>query len=107
LGFDRVYAVNEVIAALDELRGKVLRIAGVLEIEFEGDSIWHYPKSERLADHKSSLWVDFAHDALGRDRKGLKEFDGRRVVVTAMLGDHQGHFSLWPASAVVTAVVKC
>jgi hypothetical protein len=101
------YTVNEVVVALDSLDGKTIDVSGVLELEFEGDSLSHLPKSERKPGHESSLWAVFDYDALGRSLGQLHEFDGRHVVVTAEV-DRQftGHMGLWPGALRIRDIAK-
>ena len=102
-----VYSVNDVIAALNYLHGRTVRIACVLKIELEGDSIWHTPSAERLPDYGSSLWANFDSEAIGCPPQRLEEFDGRHVVVIATVDrEMQGHFSLWPGSVTIRSVAK-
>ncbi|WP_435008664.1 hypothetical protein P12x_005873 [Tundrisphaera lichenicola] len=102
-----VYKVNEVIALLDRLHGQTIRIAGGLGLGFEGVSIWHIPKSECLPGYSSSLWADFDLDAIGYSLEQLGKFNARHVVVAATVNrDHQGHFSLWPASVLIRSITK-
>jgi hypothetical protein len=107
VGDDRIYNVNDVIASLDRLHGQTVRIACVLCVEFEGDSIWHTPKAERLPGYGSSLWADFDREAVGGGLQQLAQFDGRHVVVTATVDNEmQGHFSLWPGSVLITSIIR-
>jgi hypothetical protein len=104
---ERTYSVNEVVASLDDLNGRTVRIACVLDIEFEGDSIWHTPTAERHPGYASSLWANFDCDAIGRQPHQLEEFNGRHVVVDATVDkDMQGHFSLWPGSVTIRSMAK-
>ena len=104
---DSIYSVKEVVAAIDQLHGRTVRIACVLNIEFEGDSIWHTPKAERLPDYGSSLWADFDFEAIGCRPQKLEELNGRHVVVVATVDrEMQGHFSLWPGSVTIQSVAK-
>lgn len=107
MGDDLIYSVNDVIASLDRFHGQTVRIACVLRIEFEGDSIWHMPTAERLPDYGSSLWANFDCEAIGCRPEELEEFDSRHVVVTATVDrEMQGHFSLWPGSVTIRSIAK-
>jgi hypothetical protein len=104
---DPVYSVNQVIASLDRLHGRTIRIACVLKIEFEGDSIWHTPTHERQPDYGSSLWANFDCEAIGCQPQQLEQFEGRHVVVIATVDrEMQGHFSLWPGSVTIRSIMK-
>ncbi len=99
--------VNDVIAALDSLHGETVRVAGVLQVEFEGNSLWHSPTSERKPGYGSSLWAESDYAASGRSPGQLREFNGRHVVVTAVVdGQFTGHFGLWPGALQIRAVIK-
>jgi hypothetical protein len=104
---ERIYRVNDVIASLNLFHGQTVRIACVLCVEFEGDSIWHTPTAERFPDYGSSLWARFNCEAIGCTHQQLAEFNGRHVVVTATVDkESQGHLSLWPGSVSITAIAK-
>ena len=101
MGEDPIYSVNDVIASLDQFHDQTVRMACVLNVEFEGDSIWHTPTIERLPDYGSSLWADF--DSEFRPRR----LNGRHVVVTAIVDKQMhGHRGLWPGSVVVLSSAK-
>ena len=101
------YTVNEVVAALDSLDGQDVRVSGVLQVEFEGNSLWQYPKSERGPDYASSLWAEFDHAALGLTVEQLREFDGRHVVVLALVDrSDSGHLGLWPGALLIRSLTK-
>jgi len=101
------YTVNEVVAALDSLDVQEVSVAGVLQVEFEGNSLWHSPKSERKPDYESSLWAEFDHAALGLSMEQLREFDGRHVVASAVVDrSFTGHLSLWPGALLIRSLTK-
>src|SRR5688572_30997 len=58
---DRIglFSVHEVVEHLDQLHGRSVRVIGVLQLEFEDNSLWHLPNSERVNSfpYRSSLWV--------------------------------------------------
>ena len=98
---DRIFSVNDVIASLDQVHAQTIRIAGVLNVEFEGNSIWHRPTIERLPNYGSSLWADFDSEFPPR------KLHGRHVVVSAVIDKQMGgHFGLWPGSVVVLSIAK-
>jgi hypothetical protein len=104
---ERIYSVNEIIADLDRLRGSTVRIMGILNIEYEGDSIWHYPRREALTGFATSLWARFHHESLGRGRQQLREFNMRHVVVTAVVDPEFPRDScLWAGCVIVMAISK-
>jgi hypothetical protein len=104
----RLYTVNEAIEALDLLDGQTIRVSGVLDLEFEGNSLWHFPKAERKPDYGSSLWASFDLGLPGLLPARLREFDGRRVVVSARVERvNSGHMGLWPGALLIQSVDKC
>ena len=107
MGKKHVFSVNEIIEKLDELHGRTLTIACMLQIEFEGDSIWHIPKSERKPGYESSLWANFDYKSLGIAEPQFQKFNGRHVIVSANVNAKmQGHFSLWPAEVTIRVIRK-
>lgn len=104
---DSIFSVNDVVTSIDRLHGRTVRIACVLIVEFEGNSIWHIPTAERLPDYESSLWANFDFEAIGFLPQKLDEFDGRHVVVNATIDrEEQGHFSLWPGSVIIRSITS-
>ena len=104
---DRIHSVNEVTADLERLHGQTVQLAGVLQIEFEGDCLLHFPASERLPDHRSSLWAEFEMERFPTGPNDLQRFNGRRVTVIATINrDQHGHFGLWPGGVMIHNVVK-
>lgn len=107
------FSVNQAIERVSDLQGAVVSIYGALSLEFEGCCITHIPRAEIRADwYQSSIWADFDLNALGQPAQWLKQFDGRHVRVTGVLAGPEpefggcGHFSLWPAKLVITAIQK-
>lgn len=88
---DQIYSVNDVISLIGRLHGETVRIACVLNVEFEGNSIWHLPENERLPGYGSSLWADFDSEFPPR------KLHGRHVIVSAIVDKESGgHCGLWP-----------
>jgi len=104
-------SVNQAIEQLETLDGTVVEVYGAISLEFEGRCIMHIPRGEVTPD-QSSIWVDFDLNAIGQPEQWLKQFDGRHVRVTGILTAPDplfggcGHFSLWPAALLVTAIQK-
>ncbi len=98
-------SVNEVVAQIDALHGREVDVRGILSVEFEGDTLCHFPSNERR-EH-SCLWAEFTA-ALGvSDRSELAQFHGRRVVARGTIDrDELGHFSLFPGSLFITRINK-
>lgn len=102
----RVLSVNEVIASLDKWDGQSVRIACVLNLEFEDVSVWHLPASERLPGYESRLWAEFEGSGGYLDPL-YKRFHRRHVIVTGTIDrDERGHMSLWPGGIRVHSVQK-
>jgi hypothetical protein len=101
------YTVNDVIAGLDSLHGNVIRVSGVLQLEFEARSLWHSPTRERRPNYESSLWAEFDHVALGRSPDQLRPFNARHVIVGGT-ADRQmtGHLGLWPGGLLIRDITK-
>jgi hypothetical protein len=104
---DRVYTVNEVVSSIDELQGRTVLIACVLQLEFEGDSIWHRPKSQCLPGYGSSLWANLDQESLRQSSTELEQFQARTVLVKATIDQNDtGHMGLWPGSVSIHSIVK-
>lgn len=108
---DRIglFSVHDVIEHLDQMHGRSVRVAGVLQLEFECDCLWHMPKSERVDSlpYRSSLWVHLDAGCQSLGAEALHKFKGRRVVVTGVIdAQDSGHMGLWPAAILVSSVTK-
>jgi hypothetical protein len=102
-------SVNEVVEGLDHLHGERVRVFGALRLEFEGDSMWHLPKSERVdcVPYRSSLWVELDRARRDLGQEGLRQLNGRHVIATGVIDAHHlGHLDLWPAAILVSSLVK-
>lgn len=110
MGEDRIYTVNEVLDALEQLDGRTIRIAGALNIEFEGDAIRHIPKAERRDDDFPALLAAFDFGTLGVDRDGLSQFASRHVVVEVTVvrryREVEWQTGLWYGGVVIHAITK-
>ena len=108
-------SVNEALDRLAQLSGSTVTIRGILNIEFEGTELLHYPKAERRSRSsgsrdQSSLWLT-THDAINSPNGDLTKLHGRRVMVKGVLrgpdaGGGCGHFSLWPGEIEVLSVER-
>ncbi len=101
--------MNEVIENLARFHDRRVRVLGALQLEFEGDSLWHLPKSERVdsISHRSSLWVELDEACRALGPAALRQFEGRRVIATGIVNtNHLGHFDLWPAAILVSSLQK-
>lgn len=82
-----------------EFDGKRVWVAGVLRIEFEGDSLYltkdHY--THRVS--QNAVWLNLDLERLGASRKRLAESNGRYVFVSGVFSDHdRGHMSMFEGS---------
>lgn len=104
---NRTYSVNEVAAELEQLHGHTIQIAGVLHLEFEGNSLLHFPSGERLPGCECGLWANFDVEPLTRAACTVERFNGRRVVVAATIDkDEHGHMGLWPGGVLIQSIAK-
>lgn len=108
---DRIglFSVHDVIEHLDQMHGRSVRVAGVLQLEFESDALWHMPKSERVDSlpYRSSLWVNLDDGCQSLGAEVLHQFKGRHVIVTGVIDARDsGHMGLWPAGILVSSIAK-
>ena len=76
--------------------GKQVWVAGVLRVEFEGDSLYltkeHY--SHRVA--ANAIWLSFDQSRLGATRDELAKFNGRYVYLSGVFShENRGHFGVY------------
>lgn len=79
----KTYSVNELLDALPALFGQAVRVACLLNVEFEGNALLHIPKSER---HEGPYEVPFycSHPTPALIAK-INQLKGRRVLVTCVV----------------------
>lgn len=107
-------SVHEALDRIAEFDGRVVCIVGRLSLDFEDQCIDHIPAVEHREGgaYQSSIWVFFDHQRIDLPADQLRQFDRRHVVIEGRLSapDPQfggcGHFSLWPAEILVTAMIK-
>ncbi|MEQ1508155.1 MAG: hypothetical protein ABMB14_38350 [Myxococcota bacterium] len=104
-----VFSVHDVVEHLDQLHGTSVRVAGVLQLAFESDALWHMPASERVDSlpYRSGLWVHLDDAVRSLGEAVLHQFEGRRVIVTGVIdAQDAGHMGLWPAAILVSSIAK-
>ena len=83
------------IATPEKYHGKVVRVLGVLNLEFEGNHIWLSKEHWRNRVVKNSIWVSLNEAALGTTEKELSVFNGQYVIVEGVFNkDNHGHMGL-------------
>ena len=103
----RIYDVNEVISQLEQFHNRMIRIAGVLHIEFEYQAVLHFPSADRLPGYDSALWVDFESELAASGTLSLHALNGRRVIADATVSkEERGHMSLWPGGLLIKRLMK-
>jgi hypothetical protein len=130
------YTVHRVVAALKELDGRVVQVAGFLELLRERNALWHDPPSERGDLSHSSLWVNSTFhchfrpspEIAGRQDENppwswtsreitprirevalwiREQFSLHRVSVIAVVDARdKGHLGGWPGSRLLLSVAR-
>jgi GTP-binding protein HflX len=101
-----VRTVHEVIDSIEELHGQEVDIAGILNLEREGDALMHFPRAEHRGE-RDSLWVDLDLSQLGLGREELSPWNTRRVLVHGVVDrSANGHDGAFPAAVHITRISK-
>ena len=111
-------SVNQALHEKSSVSDLYCCIDGILNFDFENQSLQHYPKSERSSDNRYSysLWIDEKGIYKFNDQT-LKKWSGQRVVICGELevidtnealidgfDNGFGHFSLWNARILVERI---
>ncbi|MFC1524344.1 hypothetical protein ACFL6N_06095 [Thermodesulfobacteriota bacterium] len=83
------------IATPDKFHGKIVRVIGVSNIEFEGNGI--YLSKEHLINRvtKNALWLSLNFKIIGKSEEELSKYNGQYVLVEGVFNkDDKGHMGL-------------
>jgi GTP-binding protein HflX len=101
-----VRTVHEVLDSLDQLHGQEVDIAGILNLEREGDALMHFPRAEHRGE-RDALWADLDLGQLGLGREELSPWNTRRVLVHGVVDrSTNGHDGTFPAAVHITRISK-
>ncbi|MCP3875093.1 MAG: hypothetical protein GY699_18315 [Desulfobacteraceae bacterium] len=87
------------IATPEKYHDKTIRVIGVSNIAFEGNSI--YLSKEHWANFvmKNAIWITPNYKAIGKTEKELSEFNGRYVLIEGVFNKNDnGHMGLFSGS---------
>ena len=105
-----IYSVNNAIKQLDILRNKPVLVTGTLSFLFEDVSLNHFPQKEYCNVLHSSLWIEIDRDILKFDRRVMKKWHTKKIIVEGILYKADsffggtGHMCLWSASIIATEI---
>jgi hypothetical protein len=93
----RTVSLVELLAGGNKFDGKVIRVTGVLRLEFEGNALYlskeHY--THRIAEN--AVWISLDYSRLGTNRAVLSKLNGRYVLIEGVFWrnnkGHKGMFS--------------
>lgn len=92
-------SIIELIANAGAFDGDLVRLTGVLNIEFERDLVCLSKEALRYNVTKNCLAVGFDEDSLGLDRATLRGFTGDYVLIEGTFkARDKGHMSMSSAS---------
>lgn len=84
------------IATPDKYDGKVIRVIGVSNIEFEGTAIFLSKEDFLNMVTKNALWMSFNEKAIDQSGKELSKYNGKYVLVEGVFRkNHHGHMGLF------------
>ena len=87
------------ISTPDQYHDKMVRVIGVVNLEFEGDAI--YLSKEHLISGvtKNALWISLNLQALGKTKKELSKYNGQYVLLEGIFNKaNNGHMCLFSGS---------
>jgi hypothetical protein len=122
------YSVDEVVAGLERLDGRPVRVSGEFHLGMEVTSLWQYPSVKRPPDFRSRLaarcdltrWLRLS--TFGKLRPEgipaysnarqistwlLENFDGHQVEVAGVVeAENTGHLGLYPAGVFILSIAR-
>ena len=88
-------SLAQLIASPQDYDGKVVRVTGFVNLEFEGDAIYAHRDDLKHRTYQNGLWIDVNDDI----QKKKADFDQKYVVVEGTFNaEWKGHMGLWSGS---------
>ncbi len=83
------------IATPDKYHGKLVRVIGVSNLEFEGYKIYLSKEHRDIGVTKNSIWISIDYDSVGKTEDKLVKYNGQYVLVEGIFDkDYKGHLDL-------------
>ena len=79
----------QLIANPDKYHGKLVRVIGVVNIEFEGNQIFTSKEHHKYSIPKNALWINPDLDVLDVKEDALKIYNGRYVLVEGIFNKNK------------------
>jgi hypothetical protein len=84
------------IATPEKYQGKIVRVVGYLNLEFEGNAIYIHKEDYEHALLKNAVWIDFSRDEAAQN---TKSFSKKYVILVGMFEmKDSGHMGLFSGS---------
>jgi hypothetical protein len=81
------------IATPEKYQGKIVRVVGYLNLEFEGNAIYIHKEDYEHALLKNAIWIDLSREEEG---KNTKTFNKKYVILVGVFDmNDNGHMSLF------------
>jgi hypothetical protein len=81
------------IATPEKYQGKIVRVEGYLDIEFEGNAIYIHKEDYEHSLLKNAIWIDFSRDEM---TKYTKAFNEKYVIIEGVFDmNNNGHMGLF------------
>jgi len=85
----------QLIANPDEYHGKLVRVVGVTNIEFEGNQIFTSKEHYKYSILMNALWINLDLDILGVKEDELKNYNGKYVLIEGIFNKNEtGHMGM-------------
>ena len=90
-------SIIKLIAAPEKYHGRVVRVIGVGNLEFEGCAVYLSRDDYKYRVHKNGLWIEL--DEKATSYEDAKEFNGKYVIIEGTFDKNDaGHFGMWSGS---------
>ena len=85
----------QLIANPDKYHGELVRVIGVVKIEFEGNQIFTSKEHYEYSISKNALWINLNSDCLGVSKEELKKYNGQYVLIEGIFDkNNTGHMGM-------------
>ncbi|MBI5325483.1 MAG: hypothetical protein HZB41_09490 [Ignavibacteriae bacterium] len=94
-----IISMISIIANPEKYHGKILRVLGYLNLEFEGDAIYLHLEDYKYFNLRNGLWVDIQSNSSLFKKKNFKKINHKYVFIQGKFDmNMKGHFGMWSGS---------
>lgn len=94
-----IISMISLIANPEKYHGKILRVFGYLNLEFEGNAIYLHKEDCEVMNPSNGLWVDTENNSRIFNKKTYDKYDHKYVFIQGTFDMNiKGHFGMWSGS---------